>query len=571
MKAPEGFVRQGYESSLYEGEKVISPLEVTGKGSYKENPKKGIVITVSSDTAHQIEPGTGAVIVEVGQPNDEQVGSLTLTKTGEQPVEVKGDSLLAKAKRLAGKIKDAVTGEDTDTGVFHDFVYEESGVEGATFELYAKDTIYSPDGAKDEQGNPVIRYEKDDLVATLVTDKEGKAVVNNLSLGSYYLKETVAGDHFVLNPEQKEFTLTAEDDTQAVVYEGVTYKNERQKVSVSVEKKDSVTGEKLEGVIFGLYAAEDILSNQGEVLVEKDTLLEKKATDAKGTLTFDSDLPHGKYYVKEEVRKAGYLPNEEVWNVDATYENQNLAKIELNKEVENQPTETRITKTDATTGNELEGAKLQVIDKDGTVVEEWISTKEEHVIYGLPEGSYTLHEELAPYEDGYVSASDVTFEVKEDGSVTKVEMKDEYSKVEISKTDLTTGKELEGAKLQIIRKDGTVLEEWITDGKPHSVEKLPVNEELTLREITAPDGYEIAEDVTFTLKDTMEVQKVEMKDARTPEKTTEKTNAPKTGDNQKVWPFVLLALASAGTATGVTVYRRKKSKMTDNKEETEEK
>ena len=189
-----------------------------------------------------------------------------------------------------------------------------------------------------------------------------------------------------------------------------------------------------------------------------------------------------RYYVKEEVRKAGYLPNEEVWNVDATYENQNLAKIELNKEVENQPTETRITKTDATTGNELEGAKLQVIDKDGTV-----------------------------------------------------------------------------------------LEEWITDGKPHSVAKLPVNEELTLREITAPDGYEIAEDVTFTLKDTMEVQKVEMKDARTPEKTTEKTNAPKTGDNQKVWPFVLLALASAGTATGVTVYRRKKSKMTDNKKETEEK
>ncbi len=160
-------------------------------------------------------------------------------------------------------------------------------------------------------------------------------------------------------------------------------------------------------------------------------------------------------------------------------------------------------------------------------MEEWVSTKEEHVIYGLPEGSYTLHEELAPYEDGYVSASDVTFEVKEDGSVTKVEMKDEYSKVEISKTDLTTGKELEGAKLQIIRKDGTVLEEWITDGKPHSVEKLPVNEELTLREITAPDGYEIAEDVTFTLKDTMEVQKVEMKDARTPEENNRKNKCTK--------------------------------------------
>ena len=570
VKAPEGFVRQGSEESLYDGTTIISPLEQTTKGTYKENPQSGIVITVSSNTAHQIDPDTGAAIVEVEQKNDEQVGSLLLTKKGEQLTEVTGDSVLAKVKALVSKVRNAVSGKE-ETGIYKGFKYEETGVEGAEFEIYAKDTIYSPDGAKDEAGNPVVRYEKDDLVAKLTTDENGTAVINNLPLGTYYLKEVVAGENFVLNTEQKEFTLTAEDDTQAVVYEGVTYKNERQKVFVSVEKKDSVTGEKLEGVIFGLYAAEDILSNQGEVLVEKDTLLEKKATDAKGTLTFDSDLPHGKYYVKEEVRKAGYLPNEEVWNVDATYENQNLAKIELNKEVENQPTETRITKTDATTGNELEGAKLQVIDKDGNVVEEWVSSKEEHVIYGLPEGSYTLHEELAPYEDGYVSASDVMFEVKEDGSVTKVEMKDEYSKVEISKTDLTTGKELEGAKLQIIRKDGTVLEEWITDGKPHSVEKLPVNEELTLREITAPDGYEIAEDVTFTLKDTMEVQKVEMKDARTPEKTTEKTNAPKTGDNQKIWAFVLLALASAGTATGVTVYRRKKSKMTDNKEETEEK
>jgi len=570
VKAPEGFVRQGSEESLYDGATILSPLEQTAKGTYKENPQSAIEITVSSNTAHQIDPDTGAAIVEVEQINDEQVGSLLLTKKGEQLTEVTGDSVLAKVKALVSKVRNAVSGKE-ETGIYKGFKYEETGVEGAEFEIYAKDTIYSPDGAKDEAGNPVVRYEKDDLVAKLTTDENGTAVINNLPLGTYYLKEVVAGENFVLNTEQKEFTLTAEDDTQAVVYEGVTYKNERQKVFVSVEKKDSVTGEKLEGVIFGLYAAEDILSNQGEVLVEKDTLLEKKATDAKGTLTFDSDLPHGKYYVKEEVRKAGYLPNEEVWNVDATYENQNLAKIELNKEVENQPTETRITKTDATTGNELEGAKLQVIDKDGNVVEEWVSSKEEHVIYGLPEGSYTLHEELAPYEDGYVSASDVMFEVKEDGSVTKVEMKDEYSKVEISKTDLTTGKELEGAKLQIIRKDGTVLEEWITDGKPHSVEKLPVNEELTLREITAPDGYEIAEDVTFTLKDTMEVQKVEMKDARTPEKTTEKTNAPKTGDNQKIWAFVLLALASAGTATGVTVYRRKKSKMTDNKKETEEK
>ena len=459
---------------------------------------------------------------------------------------------------------DAVTGEDTDTGVFHDFVYEESGVEGAAFELYAKDTIYSPDGAKDEQGNPVIRYEKDDLVATLVTDSEGKAVVNNLPLGSYYLKETVAGDHFVLNSEQKEFTLTAEDDTQAVVYEGVAYKNERQKISISVEKKDAVTEEKLEGVIFGLYAKEDILSQQSAVLVEKDTLLEKKATDEKGQLTFDSDLYHGKYYVKEEVRKPGYLPNEEIWEMDASYTDQNLAEIKLTKEVENQPTESQFTKTDATTGEELEGAKLQIIDQDGNIVEEWISTKEPHVVYGLPEGTYTLHEELPPYAEGYVSAEDIEFEVKEDGSETKVEMRDTYSKVEISKTDLTTGKELEGAKLQILNKDGEILEEWVTDGKPHLVEKLPVGEELILREITAPEGYEIAEDVKFTLEDTMEVQKVEMKDARTPETP----GVPQTGDDhwKPILLFTLLGVSAAGLMATM-LYKKRHKKADEAKKE----
>ena len=152
-----------------------------------------------------------------------------------------------------------VMGEvSVESGLEKKFIYEESGVEGAVFELHAKETIYTPDGAVDENGDRIIRYEKDALVATLTTDEDGKAEIGELPLGSYYLKETTAGDHFVLNPEQKEFTLSAEDDTVSVVYEGVTYKNERQKIQISVEKKDSVSKEALEGVVFGLYAGEDI-------------------------------------------------------------------------------------------------------------------------------------------------------------------------------------------------------------------------------------------------------------------------------------------------------------------------
>lgn len=558
VTAPQGFVRQGSEISLYDGEEVLSALETSATGEYKENPKEIITITVSSNTAYQIDPDTGAVIVEVEQPNDEQVGSLTLMKTGEQLKEVDGESILDQVKEVFIKLVTVVTGGDRNTGIFRNFIYEEAGVAGAIFELHAKDTIYSPDGAKDEEENLVVRYQKDDLVATLTTDEDGQAVINNLPLGTYYLKEAVAGEHFILNREQKEFTLTAENDTQAVVYEGVAYKNERQKILISVEKKDAVSEEPLEGVVFGLYVSENIFSRQGEVLVEKGTLLEKKATDENGKLTFDSDLFHGSYYVKEEIRKPGYLPNEKIWEFEVPYEDQSVEYIHLSKEVENQPTESQFTKTDATTGEELEGARLQIIDKDGTVVEEWISTKEPHIVYALPEGVYTLHEELAPYEEGYVSAADVEFEVKEDGSITEVEMKDEYSKVDISKIDSTTGKELKGAKLQVLDKDGNVLEEWSTNGKPNRVEKLPVNEELTLREITAPDGYEIAEDVKFTLEDTMEIQKVEMKDTRIPESPPV---IPKTGEHP--WkPIVLLILCGVTIVAfaGVTIRKRRRKK-----------
>ena len=141
------------------------------------------------------------------------------------------------------------------------------------------------------------------------------------------------------------------------------------------------------------------------------------------------------YYVKEDQHLPGYLPNDEIWEIDATYEDQSLPAILLEKEVENQPTESYFTKTDIVTGEPVEGAKLQILDEEGTVVREWITTKEEHLEYALPAGNYILHEELPPLEDGYVSAEDVSFEVKEDGTITKVEMKDDFSKVDISKTE----------------------------------------------------------------------------------------------------------------------------------------
>ena len=64
---------------------------------------------------------------------------------------------------------------------------------------------------------------------------------------------------------------------------------------------------------------------------------------------------------------------------------------------------------DIVTGEPVEGAKLQILDEEGTVVREWITTKEEHLEYALPAGNYILHEELPPLEDGYVSAEAVSY------------------------------------------------------------------------------------------------------------------------------------------------------------------
>ena len=186
-------------------------------------------------------------------------------------------------------------------------------------------------------------------------------------------------------------------------------------------------------------------------------------------------------------------------------------------------TKVQITKTDMVTKEEIPGAKLTIFDKSGETVETWTSGKEPHMIERLKPGTYTLREELAP--DGYVRAEDVKFTVKETGEIQKVAMVDDYTKVQITKTDMVTKKELPGAKLTIFDKDGKKVESWTSGKEPHMIEKLKPGT-YTLREVTAPNGYEVAEDVRFIVKESGEIQKVAMVDAP---KGTKKTNTPSGG------------------------------------------
>ena len=257
-------------------------------------------------------------------------------------------------------------------------------------------------------------------------------------------------------------------------------------------------------------------------------------------------LPAGDYTLTEVKAPDGYAFAESVpLTVLPTGE---VQQFEMRDDV----IKVEISKKDLTTMEELPGAELTLTDKDGKKIDRWVSTDKPHYIEKLPAGDYTLTEVKAP--DGYAFAESVPLTVLPTGEVQQFEMRDDVIKVEISKVDITTNKELPGAELIITNKGGKVVEHWTSTDKPHYIEKLPAGE-YTLTEVTAPAGYEIAEDISFTVLPTGEVQRVVMKDAPIPEQPVQPTPPttptptpliPQTGDT---FPLgLLLALAGLSLA-----------------------
>ena len=436
-------------------------------------------------------------------------------------------------------------------GHWYDFIFDyfKKSLAGVTFEVYAAEDIVSPDGLD------TIYYEKDELVAEIVTNDKGIASIENLPLGKYYLVETKTLEGFVLDQEPIEADLSYVDQYTKIVYAGMNVTNERQKVQVTVIKTDAETKEKLEGAVFGLYAAEDIVNADGKIVVAKDTLVEKAVTGKDGKCVFTSDLPLGQYYVKEIETPKGYVLGEDIFELDASYQGDDVKVIELEAEFENYPTKLEISKSDITGQHELKDATLSIIDKDGNVVETWKSDGKPHVIDRIPVGKYTLREETAPY--GYKIANEVKFTVENTKELQKVSMKDELvsGKIIIEKTDADTGKGIAGVEFEIRDKDGNVIETLVTDKNGHAESKeLPIavfkdgnfveDIKYYVVETKAADGY---------ILDSTPHEVVLQYDDDAPEVveyTLELTNKPtepklpQTGDNMNPWLFAGIGLAA---------------------------
>ena len=315
--------------------------------------------------------------------------------------------------------------------------------------------------------------------------------------------------------------------------------------------------EPLENALFGLF-------NTDCEEFTADNAIMTSESDSKGEFGFE-EIPFGSYIVREIAAPTGYVLSDESYPVTVSEDGETINIRTVNESID-----VEISKFDVY-GKELSGAKMQLIDIDGNVVDEWVSDGTNHVVTKLPAGGYTLKETAAP--DGYIIATDIRFEVdiygnvnienidsaavSEDGNPLIV-MIDDTTKVQISKQDITTGEELPGAKLQVIDKDGNIVEEWTSSNEPHFIEAvLKAGESYMLHEITAPDGYEIATDVEFTVNADGTVAEVVMKDEHTP--TTFRT--PYTGDNHSdllAWIMIGLSLAIGSV---LFIIRKKKMSM----------
>lgn len=517
-----------------------------------EEPKP---FTVTKEGAVQVtEDDDGDPIITVEIENKPVKGKVSIKKSGEVLVAAEYDTII-------DRILTAVTGDNRSVK----FKYEEQPLAGAKYELIADEDVYTPDHQKGVSGDARRIAVYNDIpvvsgaaIATLITDDKGEASADGLPLGKYHLVEVEAPNGYVLDETAKEIELSYKDDHTEIVYENAEFVDERVKTELSLVKKNSVNEIPVENATYGVFATENILGRDDEVLIEADSLIQSAVTDANGKAVFDADLPLGKYYVKEIEAAPGYLVDENEYEVDFTYQDPKIALLTKEIPVLETPIIVEISKSDITTGKELPGAKLEIIDKNGEIFASWTTDGKPYTINAIPSGEYTLRETSAPY--GYQIAEEVKFTVEETGEIQKVAMSDErvLGMIHIYKTDGSTKKPLAGAEFEVRNEKGTVIAK-LTSGKDGKAvtEPIPIGsykEDGTFDkdlhyfvvETKAPDGY-ILDDTKHDIvlqydDDPPEFVEYTLNVKNKPNKP----RLPQTGGNFNPWVF-------AGAGTGILI------------------
>ena len=434
----------------------------------------------------------------------------------------------------------------------HDDLYNVGGkydVKNVTFGLFAAEEIEAADGNK---------IPANGLVQVVSVGEDMTAEFNaKIPFGKYYVQEISTDEKYVISG--KKYLVAFEyagQDIQTVDIDCGTFKNALKRGSVHGKKLDE-NGEPLANAVFGIFHADC------ENFVA-DNAIATSTSDENGSFSFEN-IPYGKYIVAEIAAPTGYVFSDKKYDV-VIGEDGEVVEITA----ENKPMTLNISKRDVY-GKELAWAQMQLIDSEGKTVDEWISDGTDHVVTKLPAGKYTLREVASP--EGYVISTDIVFEIDvynvvtvenvealsvDENGIPTITMVDDATKVSISKQDITNGKELPGATLQIIDYNGEVVEEWTSSDTPHYIEgKLIAGETYTLHEEVAPNGYVVATDIQFTVSEDGTVTEVVMKDERIPEKPkTPDDHTPKTGEDMPCGSL-LIALVCASAMIIIRKIQRK--------------
>ncbi|UYX11341.1 SpaA isopeptide-forming pilin-related protein [Clostridium perfringens] len=336
----------------------------------------------------------------------------------------------------------------------------------------------------------------DKKVGTYTTDNTGKITVNNLEAGNYTWVEVEAIDHY--NKVDKKYDFNIYKDGQL---EKIDVANTVKTGELDFSKTDVTTGDSIDGAKVKITGLEP-----------QNKHINIEFTSSKEGNKFT--LPEGKYTFEETLAPEGYRINKEV----GTFEIKDGEITKANLKDERKQGDLIFTKTDVTTGKVIEGAKIKITCTEGLSkgkVIDFTSSKDGNK-FTLDEGKYTFEETSAP--NGYRINKEVgTFEIK-DGEITKANLKDERKQgdLEFTKTDVTDGRIIEGAKIKIICVEGLSKGKVIEFTSFKDGNKFTLDEgKYTFEEISAPNGYEINKEVgTFEIKDG-EITKANLKDERT--------------------------------------------------------
>ena len=374
--------------------------------------EKPIKFTISKNDPYQTLPDGKTPVITVVQKDTAVKGRINVEKRGE-----------------------VLVGFDNGN-----FVYEERGLKGMTAKVYAEENIMDP------SNDGTILYKKGTLVDTITTGENGKATTKKLPLGVYEVREVTAPNGMVINTKPQTVELKYKDQDTAIVYEDITFHNERQKVKASLVKvdEDGTTG--LSGAEFNLIAKEDIKNADGKVIVKANTVLKKYTSDADGNIRIDLDLPLNTDFALKEVKApVGYVLDQTEILFNTNYQGQDVQTIVIEKIKENERTKVSFSKTDATTGKELAGNHLTIFEKENpaSIFTSWVSGEKPHVVENLSTDTrYVLRETSAV--KGFYLATDIEFEIAKDGTVytfdkdgNKVVAKDNLIKME---NNIVTGR-----------------------------------------------------------------------------------------------------------------------------------